>query len=369
MAKTDSLQDRGRNADPRRLGRASTCLSQRADFETIASRHFGMQRGTEWADLHPKDRRNFTTYGIGEAEWKALHAAEWSEIGGNRYLMPVDARNIPDGAIRDLLAKGSTSQRAMPVTDETIRKRREDLADTIHAMLYDQGSYAIFAPSARTRAILFQGTQQTSPNLYKAMQLFWQFRVWPAEMIMRTWGRLLYGGDGNMEKVANVTELVVASAVFGALAEMLRETVQGQDPRQRIHDNPGGYVLRGLMRSGAGTIAGDYLFGEYDRHGRSFLGQLAGPTYGQADNLMQLKTDFMEGLTKGKWAPFAAGGLHEIRQNLPFVDMWWTFKAFDYLVTYRLLEWINPGYLQRMEQRMKKQQGIDFMVSPQKVAG
>ncbi len=77
----------------------------------------------------------------------------------------------------------------------------------------------------------------------------------------------------------------------------------------------------------------------------------------------------MEGLTKGKWAPFMAAGLHDVRQNLPFVDMWWTFKAFDYLVTYRLLDWINPGYLDRMEQRMRKQQGIQFLLSPKAVAG
>jgi len=106
---------------------------------------------------------------------------------------------------------------------------------------------------------------------------------------------------------------------------------------------PANYVLRGLLRSGAGTIAGDYLFGEFDRHGHSILGNFAGPTYGQVENLMDLRNEFMNGLTKGKWAPFAAGALHEARGNLPFVDMWWTFKAFDYLVTYRLLEWLNPA--------------------------
>jgi hypothetical protein len=53
------------------------------------------------------------------------------------------------------------------------------------------------------------------------------------------WGRLIYGGDGNMEKVANVVEMVAASAVFGVLAEALREVVQGQDPRARMSAAPG----------------------------------------------------------------------------------------------------------------------------------
>jgi hypothetical protein len=52
-------------------------------------------------------------------------------------------------------------------------------------------------------------------------------------------------------------------------SEALREVVQGQDPRARITAAPANYVLGGLMRSGMGTIAGDYLFGEFDRHGHS----------------------------------------------------------------------------------------------------
>jgi hypothetical protein len=122
------------------------------------------------------------------------------------------------------------------------------------------------------------------------------------------------------------------------------------------------------LRSGAATIAGDYLFGEFDRHGHSTLGSLAGPTYGQAENIMSLRNEFMDGLTKGKWAQFGAGALHEARGNLPFVDMWWTFKAFDYLVTYRLLDWLNPGYLRRYEQKQKRERGIDYWMRPSAAA-
>jgi hypothetical protein len=126
--------------------------------------------------------------------------------------------------------------------------------------------------------------------------------------------------------------------------------------------------MRGLLRSGAGTIAGDYLFGEFDRHGHSILGSLAGPTYGQVENIMDLRNDFMNGLTKGKWAPFGAAAIHEARGNIPFVDIWWTFKAFDYLVTYRLLDWLNPGYLRRYEQKQKRERGIDYWMRPSAVA-
>jgi hypothetical protein len=48
--------------------------------------------------------------------------------------------------------------------------------------------------------------------------------------------------------------------------------------------------------------------------------------------------------------------------------MWWTFKAFDYLVTYRLLDWLNPGYLRRYEQKQKRERGIDYWLRPSAVA-
>jgi hypothetical protein len=44
------------------------------------------------------------------------------------------------------------------------------------------------------------------------------------------------------------------------------------------------------------------------------------------------------------------------------------FKAFDYLVTYRLLDWLNPGYLRRYEQKQKRERGIDYWMRPSAAA-
>jgi hypothetical protein len=48
------------------------------------------------------------------------------------------------------------------------------------------------------------------------------------------------------------------------------------------------------------------------------------------------------------------------RDNLPFGNMIYTKAAIDYLVFYRLMEWLNPGYLERMERTMKDKQGTEF---------
>jgi len=177
----------------------------------------------------PYEKRALSLYGIGEPEWKALHTVDWSDIGDKRYLMPPDARKLEDDAVRTMLReRGGIGSRS--ITDESIRKAREDLADSLHAMLYDQGRYAIFAPSAKTRAILFQGAQQSAPNLYKAMQLLFQFKIWPAEMFFKP-GATDQRRRRQPAEGRQCGRVGGASAAFGVLSEALRETIQGQDPR------------------------------------------------------------------------------------------------------------------------------------------
>ena len=47
------------------------------------------------------------------------------------------------------------------------------------------------------------------------------------------------------------------------------------------------------------------------------------------------------------------------------MNLWFTGIAFNYLLWYRLQDWINPGYLQRMENRMRQENGTQFWLSPQ----
>jgi hypothetical protein len=49
--------------------------------------------------------------------------------------------------------------------------------------------------------------------------------------------------------------------------------------------------------------------------------------------------------------------------------MIYTRMAVDYLFMYSFQEWLNPGYLRRMEQRMKQQQGTEFWLRPSQTVG
>jgi hypothetical protein len=135
-----------------------------------------------------------------------------------------------------------------------------------------------------------------------------------------------------------------------------------------MRDRPVATILSGIQRSGMGTLLGDFLLGQFDRHDFSAVASLAGPTFGQIDTLMDLIHAGGE-TNRHPWQTRAADTMRLVRNNAPFMNLWMTGLALNYLVWYRLQDWINPGYLSRMEERMKKDQGTQFWLSPQKVAG
>lgn len=349
-------------------GLTSITENSRRDSEVAMAAHFATLRGVDYAKLPEYEQRIFRQYRIGPAEWDTINKVEWSKFGDRSYLTPNVMDKLTDDDARSYLsAKGKLASRDLPADATNIAKAREDLTDRLHGMYWDQARYGIFEPGAKVRAFAYQGATQGAPNLAVALHLLYQFRTWPMETFARPLARELYGGYGKLGAIAGISQLIVGGAIYGSFFEMLREFVQGQDPIDRLVAHPIKYLVRGMLRSGAGTMAGDYLFGEFDRHGLSLWASLLGPTFGQLENVNDIKNKIAEGFVTGSWKPVANAILHQVKSNLPLVDMWWTFKAFDYLIFNQIQEALNPGYLRRMEHTMQEKQGIKFMVSPQAV--
>jgi hypothetical protein len=340
----------------RLTGITSVTSNQRVEAERIMARHMGLKYGKAWDKIGADEQRVMRMFGIDKAEWEALNKVEWTKVGGRTYLTPDVATRLTDEHVRDYLAaKGD--QRT------SVAQARDGLALQLAAAYADRGDYAIYSERApRVRAMMF-GATRPGDKLNMALKLLYQFKLWPAQMIEKTWGRELYGREGRMEKMAGITELIVASAILGTMSEAMRMATQGQDPIKRITEHPFKAVLGGLVRSGAGTIAGDYLMGQFDRHGMVASANLLGPTFGQIDNVL----DMIHGGGENERHPFrraASDAMYLVKNNLPFSNLWFLSFGLDYLVLHRLQEWMSPGYLDRYERRMKQERGINFLVSP-----
>lgn len=353
-------------------GVSSVIDNQRGDAEAMFASHIGGKRGQAWADIGPKEQRVLQGFGIGEAEWKALHGAEWSKFGDRTYLTPSDATKLSDDQVKAYIKdSGSELVRHEPNADD-IAKAREDLATQLATAYSDRAGFAIPMPSARIRAMMFGKNFEPGTGINTALKLVYQFKIWPADMIVRAWGREIYGtiGDGRLDKVAGLVEAGVAAIIFGVASEVVRDALQGKNSIEEIKHNPLGQILKGGQRSGFGSLVGDYLLGEFDRHGFSAVGSLAGPTFSQIDILMDLM--HAGGRTKdGMFSKTAmrergADAIRLVHDNTPFMSLWATSLGLDTLLWHRLQEWINPGYLQRSERRKAEQQGTKFWLSPSK---
>jgi len=348
----------------------------RVDAQMVMSRRLGMAKGEDFASLGPERTRILQYFGIEEPEWKALNKVEWTQGRGMDgegvpFLTPQEAMKLSDDDVKAYLDDVRAAGRPVPgqgatgATPQMIAKTRNDLAMSLAVMLQERGNYAMFRPSLKGKMVLpFLRSTQAGTLENNVARLIYQFKLWPVEMFIRTWGREIYGGQGVTGAVSGITQLVVASAIFGTLSEMVRDLAKGQNPLGRMEAHPFKYFMGGLMRSGAATIAGDFLYGEADRHGLTALSDIAGPTFGQIPNVL----DLAYGGGPDERHPDrrrAADALRLFKENSgPLTGLWATDLAFEYLVLHKLQEAISPGYVERYERRKKNQEGVDFIVSP-----
>jgi len=353
-------------------GVSSVIDNQRGDAEAMFASHLGAKRDQAWADIGRKEQRVLQGFGLGEAEWKALHGVEWSKFGERTYLTPSDALKLSDDQVKAYLKESKTELVRHEPNADDIAKAREDLATQLATTYSDRAGFAIPMPSARIRAMMFGKNFEPGTGINAALRLVYQFKLWPADMVVRAWGREMYGtiGDGRLDKMAGLAEAAVGAIVFGVASELVRDAIQGKNSLEELKHNPLGQIIKGGQRSGFGSLVGDYLLGQFDRHGFSAVGSLAGPTFSQIDTLMDLLHaggQTKEGvLSKPAMRQRGADLIRLMRDNTPFMNLWATSLGMNTLVWHRLQEWINPGYLARSERRQRDQQGTQYWLSPSK---
>ena len=116
-----------------------------------------------------------------------------------------------------------------------------------------------------------------------------------------------------------------------------------------------------VLQDDFGCELGDFLFGEYNRMGRTFTASAVGPVAGLADTAFDLFSRARRG------DDLAGAALNAALQNTPFMNLFYVRPVLDYLIIYRLQEAINPGYLRRMERRVERENGQSFILPPSQI--
>lgn len=322
----------------------------------------GLAVGKSWDQLQPELRRVYGLYGIDADKWDILRSVGAKEADGRMYLTPEGLDRLPDEPFAAYLRK-----RGQEPTPNRIATLRDEIASQYRTYISDRTDYAVLTPDARTRAMMRQGTQPGTVD-GEMLRFIGQFKAFPIAFAQKVMGREFLGkgadtlseglrnGHGEVQSFA---QLMVWMTVFGYGAMAVKDMLRGKEPRPPTDK---GTILAAFLQGGGLGIYGDFLFGQSNRYGRSAAETFVGPVAGLMGDTLEVVHAFRDG-------DDAAAKLLKVgMSNTPFLNLFYTRAALDYAVLYRIQEWLSPGYLRRMEQRIKRENGQEFIVSPQEAA-
>jgi hypothetical protein len=297
--------------------RGSAALSMSHTLAQNAGRGFG--------ELAPELQRALGLFDITAKDWDAMRGSVRIDETGTAFL-------VPDGMA-------------------------EAQADKLRRYIVDRAETAVLEPDADTRAMLRQGTRPGTV-IGELARFVAQFKGFGIGFTRQILGREIYGrgaeafADGSVRGLA---KLIVASTVMGYAAMTVKDLLKGKTPRDP--NDPKTY-LKAFTQGGGAGIYGDFLFGEFNRMGQSPTEALAGPAIGTAGDVVKLWSRLVRGDAD-------AGDAFRLAQNnTPFMNLFWTRPALDYLILFDMQEAIAPGTLRRVEQRTREEYGQTFLLSP-----
>jgi hypothetical protein len=148
----------------------------------------------------------------------------------------------------------------------------------------------------------------------------------------------------------------------GYTASQLLEGKTPPDPRKWS-------TLEAALAKGSGMgILTDYIFGEA-MAGRTPLDTAAGPTLGRASALMEMydkiKDISGQAALNGEQPDYGKiknDVVYNLKTLIPGNNLLYLKGLFNYMVVYRMNEMVNPGYVDRMKQRLQTNSGQSFYV-------
>lgn len=297
--------------------------------------HFMAKEAVKSFDkLDPQMQRLLGLYKIDEPAWNKIRASKQTKADGRDYLTPDD---VEDRA----------------------------LGEALRSFYVDRAETAVIEPDAATMAMMRQGTRPGTAY-GELLRFISQFKSFSVAFTQRVLGREAYGYGAdtlgqairNGESLRGLTNVMLMTTLFGYGAMAIKDLLKGKEP----HDPKKAETWGQAMLQGGGLgIYGDFLLGEASRTGGGTIEALAGPAIGTAGRSIDLYHKARAG------DDASAEALRLAISNTPFANLFYTRMALDYAILYEVQESMNPGYLRRMERRIEKDTGQEWLIRPSEV--
>src|SRR3546814_450424 len=299
------------------------------------------------AALDKHDHRILLSKGITDTDfavWKRAQAEDWGS-GNDTMLTPEAIYRIPDADLADL----GGNPRAI----------REQAATRLLGTILEETDIAVIEPGVRERALMMSHLQRGSLK-GELTRSFFLFKSFPIAMVTRHWARAL-SAPTLQGRAAYLSALMASTTVLGMAALQTQQVVSGKDPRDMTDSRP---WIQAILRGGALSIFGDFLFSDTTQYGNSLLGTVAGPVAGLAEDVAALTLGNIHQAARGEDTHVGAELVRFTRSNMPLANLWYTKAATDHLVFHQFQEFFSPGYLKRMRTRARNEFDQEFWWEP-----
>lgn len=250
-----------------------------------------------------------------------------------------------------------------PAITRILEDQREATAMKLQTLYADEVKSAVIQPDARTMSFVRQGSRPGTA-VGEGLRLFWQFKTFGIAIMQRAFLREFWGYDKGrggrfgVSELMGLSTLMAGGMAFGYMAMALKDLLKGREPRPV--DNYETWMAA-AAQGGAFGIYGDFMFGESNRFGQSFLATIGGPSVSKGQQIVDLWNKVRSGDDAG------AQAFRTLINNTPYNNLFYTRIAADYLFLYHIQEALNPGYLRRMERRIEQENGQTFWLKPSEV--
>ena len=307
-------------------------------------------QGRGFNSLSIRERNLLKLYGIDDGKWDLLRSIKTLDVNNKRYLTAEGVNELSDEAIKKYVGRS--------LSEREIRNFKKDLEITWRNVLVDQATHGTPEPDAAIRAVMNQGLEKGTGK-GETIRFIGQFKSFPITIWKKIIGRELnsYGpDDSKFSKFSGLTSILILGTMFGYISMSAKDMLRGRSPRDPEKLST---ILEALSQGGGLGIYGDFIINEVqNEYGNNIWETILGPTASDINKIREIVLNLNDPAKAGKkFLQFA-------ENNVPFLNLYYTKAAYDYLIGYQIKEFLDPGFFERMRIRHEETRGQTYFLKP-----
>ena len=314
------------------------------------AKFYGSLGETKFFNLEKRERNFLTLYGIDEGKWDMLRSIKTLDVNNKKYLTAEGAKDIPDSVINKYLGRKLSARE--------LRNFKNDLELTWRNVLNDQGTHGTPEPDSQIRSITKMGTIKGT-YMGELNSFIMQYKNFSVSLYKKILRREMdsYGPDeSKLIGASMLASTLMLGTIFGYMVLSVKDMLSGRSPRDPKKVS---VLMQSFVQGGGGGIYGDFLMSEIqNQYGNGVFETALGPTASDIKKFIDMVKTMNEPKKAGKKFLQLAEG------HTPFINLYYTKAAYDYLIGYQIKEYLDPGFFKRMKDRNEENRGQTYYFKP-----